>query len=285
MPAPAKPAAGDRCCQALFRRVRVLKKFGWPISTDRMKCPGLSILVLTLSSNFARGDLTLVQTVEGGGVPAGSQITIKMKEGKTRIETGPQASLIIDAKTGDAITLMHPQKQIMRIPGDKMRAIAEMTNKFATDKGGNQKPKLTPTGKKEMINGIQTEIYTSEDPTSKTTYWIATNYPNASQILKEMQTMQSSQWNIQQTGMPDFRDFPGIPLRITVNSGGKEITSNLVSLKQDAIADTEFSLPADYSEIKMPAILSAGKNAPGDLDRASKMPTSPQVGPSASPTP
>ncbi len=250
-----------------------------------MKPASLSLLVLTLSTHFARGDLTLVQTVEGNGVPSGSQITIKIKEGKTRIETGPQASMIIDAKTGDTITLMHPQKQIMRIPGDKMRAIAEMTNKFATDKGANQKPKLTPTGKKEVINGMQTEIYTSEGPSSKTTYWIAMNYPNASKILKEMEMMQSSQWNIQQTGMPDFRDLPGLPLRITVYSGGKEITSNLVSLKQDAIADTEFSLPADYSEIKMPAILSGGKKAPGDEQSPSKMPTLPQVGASASSTP
>src|SRR5437016_12822311 len=132
-----------------------------------MKPASLSLLVLTLSTYFARGDLTLVQTVEGNGVPSGSQITIKMKEGKTRIETGPQASVIIDAKTGDTITLMHPQKQIMRIPGDKMRAIAEMTNKFAVDKGTNQKSKLTPTGKIFFINGTPTEIYTSEGQNSK----------------------------------------------------------------------------------------------------------------------
>ena len=250
-----------------------------------MKRAGLSILVLILSISLARGDLTLVQTIEGSGVPSASRITIKMKEGKTRIETGPQASMIIDAKTGDTITLVHPQKQIVRIPGDKMRAIAEMTNKFATDKGANQKPKLTATGKKELINGTETEIYISEGPTSKTTYWIATKYPNASQILKEMETMQPGQWNIQQTGMPDFRDFPGLPLKIVVNSGGKEITSTLVSVKQDRIPDTEFSLPADYSEIKMPAILGGGKKAPSDEQGASRMPTLPQVGPSASATP
>src|SRR5438477_7866181 len=176
-PRPDSRDPKHRCCQALFRRVRFLKKFALPTSTDPMKCVGLSILVLTWSISFARADLTLVQTVEGSGVPSGSQITIKMKEGKTRIETGPQASVIIDAKTGDTITLMHPQKQIMRIPGDKMRAIAEMTNKFAADKEASQKPKLTPTGKKEVINGMPTEIYTSEGQSSKTTYWIAMNYP------------------------------------------------------------------------------------------------------------
>jgi len=247
-----------------------------------MKRAGLSILGLILSISLARGDLTLVQTIEGTGVPSGSQITIKMKEGKTRIETGPQASVIIDAKTGDTITLVHPQKQIVRIPGDKMRAIAEMTNKFATDKGANQKPKLTATGKKELINGTETEIYISEGPTAKTTCWIARNYPNVSQILKEMETMQPGQWNIQQTGMPDFHDFPGLPLKIVVNSGGKEITSTLVSVKQDPIPETEFSLPSDYSEIKMPAILN-GKKSPGDEQGPSKMPTLPQVGTSATP--
>ena len=96
--------------------------------------------------------------------------------------------------------------------------------------------------------------------------------------------MQSSQWNIQQTGMPDFRDLPGLPLRITVYSGGKEITSNLVSLKQDAIADTEFSLPPDYSEIKMPTIL-RGAKAPGEEQGAAKSPALPQVEPIASATP
>jgi hypothetical protein len=100
-----------------------------------------------------------------------------------------------------------------------------------------------------------------------------------------METMQPGQWNIQQTGMPDFRDFPGLPLKIVVNSGGKEITSTLVSVKQDRIPDTEFSLPADYSEIKMPAILGGGKKAPSDEQGASRMPTLPQVGPSASATP
>jgi hypothetical protein len=180
---------------------------------------------------------------------------------------------------------MHPQKQIMRIPGEKMKAIAEMTNKFAPDKRANEKPKLIPTGKKEVVNGMPTDIYTSEGPSSKSTYWIAMNYPNAPQILKEMQMMQSSQWNIQQTGMPDFRDFPGLPLKITVNTGGKEITSNLVSLKQNAIADTEFSLPPDYSEIKMPAILSGGKKAPDEERDASKVPALPRVEPSASASP
>src|SRR5438270_1847446 len=173
-PRPDNRDPKHRCCQALFRRVRFLKKFPLPSSTNPMKCVGLSILVLTWSISFARADLTLVQTVEGSGVPSGSQITIKMKEGKTRIETGPQASVIIDAKTGDTITLVHPQKQIIRIPGDKMRAIAEMTNKFVTDKGANQKPKLTTTGKKELIKGTETEIYISKGGTARTTYCLET---------------------------------------------------------------------------------------------------------------
>src|SRR5437764_13724427 len=59
-----KPDAGDRCCQALFRHVRFLKKFNRTTSTDRMKPAGLSILLLTLYSRFARGDLTVVQIGE-----------------------------------------------------------------------------------------------------------------------------------------------------------------------------------------------------------------------------
>lgn len=232
----------------------------------------------------ARGDLTIVQKVDGAGGGI-DQMTIKMKGAKTRLETSPSMSTIIDGKTGDTITLLHQQKQIMRIPGAKMKAMVEMTKKFkSTDKSSDQAPKLVATGKAEKIAGMDTQIYTTEGPQFKATYWIAANYPNASEILKQMQGMQPAQWNVQNSGIPDYRNFPGVPIKTVLDIGGKQITTTLVSIKQEPIADAEFALPADYSEMKLPAIISGATPAAQDQG-ATKMPTLPQTTPSASPTP
>ena len=52
----------------------------------------------------AFGDLTLVQSVEGIG-PI-TQMTMKIKGDKARIEASPQMTMIFNAKTGEMIDLM-----------------------------------------------------------------------------------------------------------------------------------------------------------------------------------
>jgi hypothetical protein len=249
-----------------------------------MKSISLSLCAAIGIACTARGDLTIVQKVEGAGGGM-DQMTIKMKGEKTRIETGPSMSTIIDGKTGDTTTLLHQQKQVMRIPGTKLKAMVEMANKFkAGDKPADQSGKLVPTGRVEKVVGMDTQIYTTEGPQFKATYWIATNYPNASDILKQMQAMQPAQWNIQNSGIPDYRNFPGVPIKTVLDVGGKQITTTLVSIKPDPIADSEFAIPAGYSEMKLPAIISGGSPAAQEQG-ATKMPTLPQTTPTVSSTP
>jgi hypothetical protein len=222
---------------------------------------GLIALILSTM----RADLTVVQKIEGGstpGLPRFNQVTIKIKGDKTRIETGPQATMIIEGTSGEMITLMHQQKQILRIPGDKAKAMMEMATKFQ-DGGTPEVPqRLVAVGKKETIEGMETEIYTSEFREGKATYWIATHYPNAQEILSQLQAMQPSQWTVSRNGMPDYRELPGVPIKIVVDLGGTQITSTLVAIKQEPLADSEFSVPADYSEMKIPKILGGEKTAP-----------------------
>jgi hypothetical protein len=99
-----------------------------------------------------------------------------------------------------------------------------------------------------------------------------------------MQAMQPAQWGGQNSGIPDYRNFPGVPIKTVIDLGGKQITSTLVSIKQDPIADADFAVPAGYSEMKLPTIIS-GKKAPAEGQGASQMPTLPQTAASASPTP
>jgi len=202
----------------------------------------------------ARADLTIVQKVEGAGPVA--DMTIKIKGDKARIDATPQISTIIDGKTGEMINLMNDQKAAVRVSAEKMKAAAEMVSKF-TDKNKNksaEKPKLAATGKKETVNGYETEEYVYEAPDLKATYWIASKYPDGPAILKELQSLKSEAWTASNAKMPDYRDFPGLPIKTVISVGGNQITSTITSIRKDPVSDAEFSIPKDFQEIKTPEI-------------------------------
>jgi hypothetical protein len=102
--------------------------------------------------------------------------------------------------------------------------------------------KLTPTGKKEMINGYEAEEYVRESPSLKESYWIALKYPDSAAIVRQLQAIIPAAWNDVAKGMLDYRDFPGLPLRTIVKTGGKEVVSTITSIKQDPLSDAEFSI-------------------------------------------
>jgi hypothetical protein len=202
-------------------------------------------------------------------VAAATNMTIKVKGDKARIDGSPQVTAIFDGTTGELINLLNDQKAIVRISPDKMRAIADMLNQFSNNKAGSDKPRLTSTGQKEMINGYDTEQYTYDGPDFKATYWIAPNYPNGAAVLAQLQSIKSELWDAANTKMPDFRDFPGLPIRIrmivgkenpTPGHGGgvsghpTEITTNVTGVSLDSIPDNVFTVPSDFKETKLPDI-------------------------------
>lgn len=217
-----------------------------------------------------RADLTLVQHVDGAG-PV-SEMTIKIKGGKARVETGPQVTTIIDSQSGEILNLMNEQKKFMRISASQAKAAAEMAMSPEDKKAPATKPQLKPTGKKEIINGYETAEYTCDAPAFKATYWIAPNYPNAAAIVKELQAMTPQAWGVAGKGMPDYRDFPGVPLRTRISVGGKDITTDLVSIKQDPLSAADFIPPAGFEEIKMPSMESLLNRKPTAKPAASPKP-------------
>jgi hypothetical protein len=216
-----------------------------------MKIPGLCLVVTATLLLTARGDLTIVQKVEGSG--SVSQITIKLKGDKVRVEVTPQVTTIIENKSGDVLTLMNKERKFLRISADKSKAIAEMASKYSGDtQAAAETAKLTATGRKEMINGYEAEEYVREAPSFKATYWIASKYPDSAAIVKQLQAIIPAAWNDVAKGMLDYRDFPGLPLRIKVKTNGKEITSTITSIKRDVLSGEEFSVPKDFQEMKVP---------------------------------
>jgi hypothetical protein len=252
-----------------------------------MKTVFCSLVLTAFAILQTRADLTIVysttvqppvhdQKAEGtpSEVAAATNMTIKVKGHKARIDASPQITIIFDAGNGELINLLNDQKTIVRISPDKMRAIADTLNKFSTKRPGSETPRLKPTGKREMINGYDTEQYTYDGPDFKATYWIAPNYPNGAAVLAQLQSIKSEFWDAANTKMPDFRDFPGLPIRMRmiVGKGNQadahgtsapdhptEITSTVTGVSLDSIADEQFTVPADFKETKLPDIFN--KNA------------------------
>ncbi len=233
-------------------------------------------LVLTISSLLtARADLTIVQKVERAG--SATNMTIKLKGDKVRIEASPQVTTILDGKTGEVTNLMNDQKTVVRISAEKAKAVTNMINKFDVKKDGAGKVKLTPTGQKETVNGYETEQYTYDGPDFKATYWIASNYPDGAAILAQLQSIKSEFWKTSDSTMPDYRDFPGLPIRTrvtmtkqsqptkpgeTARGGAMEITTTIISANQNPISDAEFTAPSDFKETKLPDIFDKKNAAP-----------------------
>ena len=218
-----------------------------------MKIRGLCLIASVLLSMTARGDLTIVQKIEGTG--SVRQITLKLKGDKARVEVSPEITTIIDNKSGEMLNLMNSKKRFLRISAEKSKAIAELASKYNGDSSAApEKAKVTPTGRKETINGYETEEYVRESPAMKESYWIALKFPDSAAIVKQLQAVIPSAWNEVAKGIFDFNDFPGLPLRSIIKRDGKEITSTMVSIKQDLLSDTEFFVPNDFQEVKIPNI-------------------------------
>lgn len=217
-----------------------------------MKLTVLSVLFSALILSV-RADLTIVEKVEGVG-PV-SERTMKIKGDKTRVDVNPKMTAIIDGKTGEMINLMHEQKMVMRMSAEKMKAAMEMVRQFNGKderKEASEKPKLVPSGKKEIINGYDTEEYVYETPQFKTSCWIAAKYPDGTAILKQLQSISPAIWKTSKTPMPDYRDFPGLPLKTVISMGENQITMTIVSVNQDPLSDADFAIPKDYQEMKLP---------------------------------
>jgi hypothetical protein len=224
-------------------------------------------LTITYSSTVQSASQTPKdQKAEATGTT--TNMTVKIKGDKARIDASPHIITIFDGKTGELINLLNDQKTIVRISADKMKAVTDMLDKFTEKKGASEKPKLVPTGRKETVNGYATEEYTYAGPHFKATYWIAPDYPNGAAILAQLGSVKSEFWNAANARMPDFRDFPGLPIRTRMTIGEvpaghpMEITTTITSVSEDPITESEFTVPSDFKETRLPDIFSRKNAAP-----------------------
>ena len=96
-------------------------------------------------------------------------------------------------------------------------------------------------------------------------------------ILAQLQSIKSEFWDAANTRMPDFRDFPGLPIRTrmilskempadkpgaSASGNGTEITSTITSVSHDPINDSELTVPGDFKQTKLPDVFNRSNPAP-----------------------
>ena len=209
--------------------------------------PGCAAIVFTFLSS-ARADLTIVQRVDGVG--QNGEVTVKIKGDKERVDAPSQPTRIIDGKSGEMTDLMNDKKSYVKISAAQIKAASASMNLNADKK--SDAPKLTPTGKKDTINGYETEEYSYETPMFKASFWIANKYPGAADILKQMQAPIAGAWKPSNMGMPDYTDFSGLPLKTVISVGPNQVVTTIVSIKQDSLNAGDFEIPKDFQELKKP---------------------------------
>jgi hypothetical protein len=198
----------------------------------------------------ARADLTIVQSVDGA--VQNGEVTVKIKGDKERVDAPSLPTRIIDGKSGEMTDLMNDRKSFVKIPAAQIKAATESMDLGADKKSGP--PKLTPTGKKETINGYETEEYAFEAPKFKASFWVATKYPGAADILKQMQAPFAGAWKSSNMGMPDYTDFTGLPLKTVISVGPNQVVTTITSIKQEPLNASEFEIPKDFQELKPPIL-------------------------------
>lgn len=210
----------------------------------------------------ARADLTIVQRVEGAA--QNGDVTVKIKGDKERIDAPSQPTRIIDGKTGEMTDLMNEKKSFVKISAAQIKAAAASMN-LNVEKNSDASKKLTPTGKKETINGYETEEYAYETPQFKASFWIASKYPGAPEILKQLQAPIAGAWKPSNMGMPDYTDFNGLPLKTVITVGTNQVVTTLVSIKEGSLNASDFEIPKDFQELKEPI----QSSSPGESPSAS----------------
>ncbi len=211
-------------------------------------------LVFTFVSTL-QADLTIVQDVQAQG--QNLTMTSKFKADKIRIDLGEQATSIVDAKSGDVVTLMHGQKMAMKMSGNQL---ASLTKTFSNNQNtSDTEPELVATGNTETINGHECKEYTYQSDGTTITLLIAEDYPEKEKILKQMELLQESEFSKQVTGgkVAAPKALPGVPLKTTATGVQGSADTTVITIKDiqlNDIADSEFVVPDGYKEMAMPAM-------------------------------
>ncbi|MES2598836.1 MAG: DUF4412 domain-containing protein [Verrucomicrobiota bacterium] len=202
-----------------------------------------------LSFQAALADWVVIQKVVTDG--AESTMTLKAKGDKSRMDMGDKMSLILDTASGDTVMFIHGQKMMMKISPESLKAMMAMA---AQSLGGEPAAKPVATDKNEKVGEHDCTIYTWSGKIGNGKFWVAKNFPDAVALNELQDKMMKAIGNPMASIVPQNSDFPGMVVKSEMEVMGKKSTAELVSAKQEPVADDAFKAPEGYQEMKMPAL-------------------------------
>ena len=244
-------------------------------------------LALFLTVAAARADLVIEQKIESA-LQSGP-MTMKVKGEKARVDItgGPMGAIssIVDLTSGDATTLMHGSKMVMKVSGAQTKQMMEMMKKqFGGDTSGNAAPAAPKaTGKKEKVGDYNAEVYTWTGNGGTHTMWITKDIPNYEKLKVQLDKLNKSPIAGIAGGMaPDMSSLPGVVVKSEMEMAGQKFAMSLVSVKEEPVDAALFEVPKDYKEMAQPALPGApGAVPPAAPGAAPAAPTAPKPAPAA----
>jgi hypothetical protein len=204
---------------------------------------------LTVAAFAARGDFVIRQQVESMG--HAQQIVLKIKGTKARLDTD-QTSTIIDSNSGETTMLIHGQKVFLKIAPEQLKAQSEAVKSLmGTKEDAAPSPlELKPTGRKQPINGYETEEYVANLNGADMSIFISKDFPDYRKVVEALNIIQ------QGPGMEIFRsmaispsEYPGMPIRTEAKFLGQRVAVTLESVQQTDLSDADFLVPPEYKEL------------------------------------
>ena len=108
---------------------------------------------------------------------------------------------------------------------------------------------MKPTGKRETINGFDTEEYTTNLNGVQTSIFIAKQFPNYQNLVEALYQAQSGPLQLLRNMSIPPEKYPGLPIRTTESIIGQKIVATLESAQEPPVPDAEFTIPPDYKEL------------------------------------
>jgi hypothetical protein len=208
--------------------------------------PALFLLAVV----FARADLIVEQKLDSPFM--NGNITMKIKGDQARMDlpnpAGGNVTMLINIKSGEMTTLIHAQKVLMKMKLEDAKKQGEEQQKAAgVDVSKIEKPKAT--GMKEKVGDWDCEIFEMNTGGVNGRVWVAKDFPNFKAVMDQMNKFSSA---LSGTIDPSKFDLGGMQVKAEVTVVGAKVTTTVVKVKEEPVADSEFSLPDGYEEKKLP---------------------------------
>ncbi|MGA2855179.1 MAG: DUF4412 domain-containing protein [Verrucomicrobiota bacterium] len=244
----------------------------------RVKKPIFIFAALIAPLVAARADLVMEQ--QSSSATATDHITLKVHGDKMRMDQrdkdGYVFSVIIDLNTRDSMTLFPQGKSFLKRSGAEIRQQMEAERKTppGTNEMSDTPARAVDTGTTATVGGYDTEIYTWSGPNGLTeTLWVATNFPDYESIRPELAKLDRFDASgPHKDAQPKLSLLPGMVVKAEKASGGRKVTTTLISAKVEPVDAALFELPADYSPWKPPEVR---LTTPATMQTNDKSPRSP----------